>query len=167
MTFKVGDHAVHSQHGVGEVTSIEPREFAGRRNEFYILRTLNENPTTVYVPVGSALRLLRPIMSRKDAKKVLEVLKEDEEVTPRSQPWNRRQREYTELLNSGSPFEVAKVLRDLMRLRGDKEQGLSYGERQIFDRAKSLLVTELALARRCKESRVENDIANILGSIAS
>jgi CarD family transcriptional regulator len=82
-------------------------------------------------------------------------------VAVTSQPWNRRYREYTEMLKSGSPFEVAKVLRDLYRLKGDKE--LSFGERRLLDQARSLLVTELALARRCKEQRVEQEIESILG----
>jgi CarD family transcriptional regulator len=100
------------------------------------------------------------VISRKDAKKVVEILKADE-VAVTSQPWNRRYREYTEMLKSGSPFEVAKVLRDLYRLRSDKE--LSFGERQLLDKARSLLITELALARRCKEQTVESEIQGILG----
>ena len=161
MTFKVGDNAVHPSHGVGEVTSIELREIAGKKSSFYILKILDERQTKVMVSVDAAQRLgLRPVISKNDANKVLEVLAADE-IAVTSQPWNRRHREYQEMLNSGSPFEVAKVLRDLMRLRSDKE--LSFGERKLLDQAKALLVTELALARRCKESRIENDIAGILG----
>jgi len=159
MTFKVGDKAVHPAHGVAEVTSIEDREIAGTSKSFYILKILDTG-MKVMVPTDAADRLgLRNVISRKDAKKVLEILKADE-VAVTSQPWNRRYREYMEMLKSGSPFEVAKVLRDLYRLKGEKE--LSFGERRLLDQARSLLVTELALARRCKEATVEQDIAGIL-----
>jgi CarD family transcriptional regulator len=160
MSFKVGEKAVHPSHGVGEVTSIEDREIAGRRMSFYSLKILDDRQEKVMVPVDAATRLLRPVISRADAKKVLDILK-SHEVAVASGPWNRRQREYLAMLNSGSPFEVAKVLRDLHRRKGEKE--LSFGERRLLDHANRLLVTELALARKCKESRIENDIQGILG----
>jgi CarD family transcriptional regulator len=160
MTFNVGDKAVHPAHGVGEITSIENRDIAGNRKSFYILKILDTG-MTVMVPTDGVERLgLRSVISKKDAQKVVAILKKDE-VAVTSQPWNRRYREYTEMLKSGSPFEVAKVLRDLYRLKGDKE--LSFGERRLLDQARSLLVTELALARRCKEQRVEQEIESILG----
>lgn len=165
MTFKVGDNAVHPAHGVGEVTSIEHREIAGRKTSFYIMKMLDERHTKVMVAVDAADRLgLRPIISRTDAKKVLDTLRADE-VAVTSQPWNRRHREYTEMLSSGSPFEVAKVLRDLTRLKSDKE--LSSSERRLLEHARGLLIRELALARRCKESRVESDIEGIFGPTAA
>ena len=75
-----------------------------------------------------------------------------------SQPWNRRYREYTEMLKSGSPIKVAKVLRDLSKVRGDKGE-LSYGEKKLMEQARKLLITELALARRVREETIERDLA--------
>lgn len=160
MNFKVGEKAVHPHHGVGEVTAVEKREIAGHTKTFYILRIVDSG-MKVMVPTDAATRVgLRGVISKKDADKVLAVLK-DPKVAVTAQPWNRRHREYIEMLKSGSPFEVAKVLRDLTRLKSDKD--LSFGERRLLDQARSLLVTELALARRCKEDRVEADIQGILG----
>jgi len=159
MAFKVGEMAVHPAHGVGEVTAIEDKDIAGSTKCFYILNILDTG-MKVMVPTDAADRLgLRQVISKKDAAKVLDILRADE-VAVTSQPWNRRYREYMDMLKSGSPFQVAKVLRDLYRLKSDKE--LSFGERRLLDQARSLLITELALARRCKESRVEQDIAGIL-----
>ncbi len=159
--FKVGEKAVHPSHGAGEVTAVETKEIAGQKMTFYILRIV-ETGTKVMVPTAAAARVgLRCVISKKDAEKVLGVLK-DTKVAVTAQPWNRRHREYTEMLKSGSPFEVAKVLRDLTRLKSDKD--LSFGERKHLDQARSLLVTELALARRCKEDRVEAEIQGILAS---
>lgn len=161
MAFKIGDKAVHPHHGVGEVTSIENKDIAGSKRSFYILRIL-ESDMKVMVPIESAKKVgLRKVISRNDAARVIDILKADE-VAVNSQPWNRRYKEYTDMLNSGSPFEVAKVLRDLYRLKSDKE--LSFGERRLLDQARNLLVTELALARRCKESRVEEEIHGILSA---
>ncbi len=50
------------------------------------------------------------------------------------------------MLKSGLPSEIAKVLRDMYRLKFDKD--LSFGERRLLDQARSLLVQELALAKK-------------------
>ncbi|MCB9667206.1 MAG: CarD family transcriptional regulator [Myxococcales bacterium] len=157
-SFKVGDNAVHPAHGVGEVTSIEMREIAGHKKAFYIMK-IYENGMKIMVPTDGAQRAgLRAVISKRDASKVLEVLKSDE-IAVDAQPWNRRHREYMEMLTSGSPFQVAKVLRDILRIKCGKE--LSFGERRILDQAKGLLVRELALARKCTEAKIELDITRI------
>jgi CarD family transcriptional regulator len=153
--YKKGDKAVYPAHGVGEVIDIQIRSLGGTERSFYVLSIL-ENGMKVMVPVETAAQAgLRPVMTRKDAKKVMEVLAADE-VAVKTQPWNRRYREYMEMLKSGSPMEVAKVLRDLFRLKSDKD--LSFGERRLLDTARALLVTELALALKIKEQTVENQI---------
>ncbi|MGE0787744.1 MAG: CarD family transcriptional regulator [Sandaracinaceae bacterium] len=163
MDFKVGDKSVHPHHGVGEVTAIEGREIAGQRKVFYTLHIASTG-TKVMVATDAAQRLgLRKVVSRKQAKEVIDVLR-DKTIAVTSQPWNRRYREYTEMLNSGSLHEVAKVLRDLSLIRTDKD--LSFGERGLLDKAKNLIVTELAIARRCKEQRIESEIDDILGLTA-
>jgi len=102
------------------------------------------------VPKASAPAAgLRPVMSSKEADKVLETMKA-REVAVDLQPWSRRFRAYTEMIKSGSPHEVAKVLRDMYRLKFDKD--LSFGERRLLDQAKSLLMKELAAAKKLTEA---------------
>ncbi|MND07408.1 RNA polymerase-binding transcription factor CarD [compost metagenome] len=48
------------------------------------------------------------------------------------------------------------MLRDLYLLRGDKD--LSYGERNMLDNARTLLVQELALAKNSDEAAIEAEI---------
>jgi CarD family transcriptional regulator len=157
-TFKIGDKAVYPAHGVGEVTDIQTRSLGGKERSFYILNVL-ENGMKIMVPIETAAAAgLRPVISRKDAKKVLDILRSDD-VAVKTQPWNRRYREYMEMLKSGSPFEVAKVLRDLYRLKADKD--LSFGERRLLDTARSLLVTELTLSLGKKEEAVEKEIQTL------
>jgi CarD family transcriptional regulator len=149
---EVGDKCVHPKHGLGEVTAIEQREIAGMKGEFFILRIL-DNGMRVMVPRSSAQAAgLRPVMSSKEADKVLETMRA-REVAVDLQPWSRRFRAYTEMIKSGSPNEVAKVLRDMYRLKFDKD--LSFGERRLLDQAKSLLMKELAAAKRIAEASLQ------------
>jgi CarD family transcriptional regulator len=156
--YKKGDKAVYPAHGVGEVIDIQIRSLGGTERSFYVLSIL-ENGMKVMVPVETAAQAgLRPVMTRKDAKKVMEVLAADE-VAVKTQPWNRRYREYMEKIKTGSVFEIAEVLRDLQRLKGDKE--LSFGERKMLDTARTLLVKEIAVATKSNEGKIEEKLNRI------
>ena len=158
--FKVGDKAVYPAHGVGEITAIQKRTLGGKERAFYILKIV-ENGMKIMIPVETAETTgLRNVINRKEAKEVIAVLKADE-IAVKTQPWNRRYREYMEMLKSGSPKEVAKVLRDLFRLRVDKD--LSFGERRLLDTARTLLVSELALALKSSDKIIKDEIHSIFG----
>jgi CarD family transcriptional regulator len=155
MKLEVGDKAVHPAHGLGEVIAIEHRQIGTMSAELYILRIL-DNGMRVMVPKASAPAAgLRPVMSNKEAEKVLETMRA-REVAVDLQPWSRRFRAYTEMIKSGSPHEVAKVLRDMYRLKFDKD--LSFGERRLLDQAKSLLMKELAAAKKMTEAALQAQV---------
>jgi len=159
--FKVGDKAVHPAHGVGEVTAIEQREIGGTRTTFYILRIL-DNGMKVLVPTTAATQVgLRAIMSDKQANNILQTMRA-REVAVDVQPWSRRFRVYTEMIKSGSAVEIAKVLRDMNRLKFDKD--LSFGERRLLDQARSLLLKELAFAKKKTEAEMAEEIRQIFSA---
>jgi CarD family transcriptional regulator len=156
--FEIGEKAVHPSHGVGEVTALERRNLGGTDGLFYTLRIL-DNGIKVMVPVEAATAVgLRRIMSQSEANAVLETMRAPE-VAVDFQPWSRRFRAYTEMIQSGSPLEIAKVLRDMHRLRFDKD--LSFGERRLLDQAKSLLFKELALAKKMPEDVLAQEVAQM------
>ena len=156
--FDVGDKAVYPAHGVGEVTGIEQRAINKQSKTFYVLRILDSG-MKIMVPTDNASQVgLRQVISAEEADQVYDILRAPE-VAVDTQPWNRRYREYMDMLKSGSPFKVAKVLRDLYRLKFDKD--LSFGERRLLETARSLLVKELALAKDCEESAIDEDIQGI------
>jgi CarD family transcriptional regulator len=160
-TFKPGDMAVHPAHGVGEVERLEDRDLGGRKTTCYVIK-IKDSGLKVMVPTEAAARVgLRPVMKKKEAQNILEILKAPE-VAVDLQPWNRRFRAYTEMLKSGLPSEIAKVLRDMYRLKFDKD--LSLGERRLLDQARSLLVQELALARKVLPAAMEGEIQQIFSA---
>jgi CarD family transcriptional regulator len=141
--FKAGDHAVYPGHGVGKILSIEAKEILGSKHEFYSIQIL-ESGMKIMVPATNVKSVgLRPLISKEEAHKVVEILK-DKNVKIDNQTWNRRYREYMEKIKTGSVFEIAEVLRDLFVLRVDKE--LSFREKEMLLTAKNLLLKELSLA---------------------
>ncbi len=159
--FEVGQLAVHPAHGVGSVASIEEKDFGGTLSIVYVLHIVGSG-LRVMVPKGAGARVgLRPVMSATEADNILAILA-TAEVAVTVQPWNRRFRAYTEMIASGSAREIAKVLRDMNRLKFDKD--LSFGERRLLDQAKGLLVQELALAKETKTAEMEAVIEQIFAA---
>ena len=156
--FKPGDKAVYPAHGVGEVKAIEIREISGNKQTFYILKIL-DNGMTIMVPTQNVKSVgLREIIDEDQVDEVYGILRE-RDIPSDNQPWNRRYREYMDKIKTGSVFEVAKVLRDLYVLKGDKE--LSFGERKMLDTARSLLVREISLSKGITQEEVETKFRTI------
>ena len=156
--FRVGDKAVYPAHGVAEILGVESKEISGAKQTFYILKILDTGmrimiPTRNVDSVG-----LRAIISASEVEEVYEILR-SKEIAVEGQTWNRRYREYMDKIKTGSVFEVAEVLRDLTLLRSDKD--LSFGERKMLDTARTLLVKELAVAKRRKERDIEKELEKI------
>lgn len=159
LAFKIGDRAVHPAHGVGELVAIEDHQLAGRPTACYVLKILGSE-LKVMVPKAAAERVgLRPVMKKQEAQQILDIFR-SREVAVDLQPWSRRFRVYTDMVKSGLPTEIAKVLRDMYRLKLDKE--LSFGERRLLDQARSLLIHELALAKRVEHAKIEGEIHEML-----
>jgi CarD family transcriptional regulator len=158
--FSVGDNAVYPGHGVGKVIAIETKEIFGNKAVFYSVQLLDTG-LKVLVPKANVEAVgLRPIISKDQASEVIEILKK-EDVKIDSQTWNRRYRDYVEKIKTGSVYEIAEVLRDLFLLKVDKE--LSFSERRMLDRARSLLLKELALATSQAELESQDKVKAIFG----
>lgn len=159
MMFKIGDLAVYPAHGVGKIESIESKKIGGNRQDFYIMRIL-ENDMKIMIPIQNAESVgLRELIASQDISKVYDILK-TKEIAVNGGTWNRRYREYMEKIKTGSIYELAEVLRDLTVLKNDKE--LSFGERKMLDTARGLLLKELSIVLAISEDQVEKDIIDML-----
>ena len=155
MEFNVGDKAVYPAHGVGIIRDVVTQEMDGEKVTVYVLKIL-DNGMTIRVPVQNARSIgMRGVISRDHVDKVYEILR-DRDVPTDNQTWNRRYRDYMSKIKTGDPLEVAKVLRDLALLKSEK--ALSFGERKMFDQARSLLVQEIAVAKDHDEKLVGGEI---------
>jgi len=156
--FKVGDVAVYPAHGVGKISSIEEREIAGNKHKFYIMKILDTG-MTIMVPTGNVKSVgLREVINPSEIDIVYEILRE-RDISINEQTWNRRYREYMDKIKTGSIYEIAEVMRDLMLLRYEKE--LSFGERKMLDTARTLIVKELAIAQAITEEDIETEMDEI------
>ncbi len=160
--FRVGDKAVYPAQGVGEILAIERREIMGRPMEVYVMRILDRD-MTILIPVSKSGEVgLRQVMGNDEVDAVFQVLRQRRRVSD-NQTWNRRFREYSDKIRTGSAVEIAHVLRDLYLLRSGKN--LSYGEKRMLHTAMELLSQEIAVAQGKMTSQAQAQILSVFTDV--
>ena len=147
MNFHVGEKVVYPNHGVATIENISSRAFAGQFERYYLLR-LTYNSLTVMVPFSHADDLgLRRVTRNGDVARVVSFLSEGR--CRRHMDWKDRFRENTEKMRNGSLLAVAEVMKGLLILQMRKP--LSFREKKMLDRARAMLIGEVAQARGIPE----------------
>lgn len=158
--YKVGDKVVYPPHGVGVIEAIEVRMVSNIEQKFYKVSILE--PPAIFRVAMSQVRSvgLRRIVDHATVEKVYTILR-DRNVVVDTQTWNRRFRDYSQRIKTGSVLEIAKVIRELAVLKGDKE--LSFGERRMLESAQGLLVKEISIAKASSEEAIKAELMSICG----
>lgn len=149
--FSVGNKIVHPMHGAGTIQKIEEKRILGEVKQYYVLK-LPCNDMNVMIPVNSENTVgIRAIEDKDVVLKAIEVLKQ--ESTEMDSNWNRRNRENMEKLKTGDIFQVAEVVRNLIRV--NRVKNLSAGEAKMLANAKQILLSEIILACELTEPEAE------------
>lgn len=150
--FKIGDKVVYPMHGAGIIESIEEKEVLGEKRKYYILQ-LPVGDMKVMIPINNGEGVgLREVIDWEGVEKVLHIMRQ--QCTAMSPNWNRRYRANLEKIKSGNIYEVAEVVRNLMKR--DREKGLSSGERKMLENARQILISELVLATELEEEKAQS-----------
>jgi CarD family transcriptional regulator len=158
MDFKLGEKVVYPNHGVGLIEQISYGYVNGRSERFYMLRILSSG-LKVMVPQTNIENVgLRPVIRATEAGAVLSYLEKGRSASHHD--WKHRFKENSDRMRTGSLMEVAAVLKGLVALSRSKP--LSFREKKMLERAKHLLVTELATVRNTTEQTVETNIVRAL-----
>ena len=153
--FVIGDRIVYPMHGAGIIEQIEEKQILGEVRKYYILK-IPCGDMKIMIPTESSRDIgIRAVISVEQINEVLGVL--GAEVTEMSSNWNRRYRENMEKLKTGDIYNVAEVVRNLMRT--DKEKKLSTGEKKMLSNAKQILISEFILVKDI-DSETAEDIIN-------
>jgi len=160
MAYKVGETVVYPHHGAADIISKEKRTIKGEEREYLVLR-VHQSDLTVRVPSDNLdLVGVRDVTSQAGLEKVFGVLRMPYVEDPAN--WSRRFKANTEKLSSGDVIKVAEVVRDLWR-RAQKKP-LSTGEKSMLARARTQLISEIALAEKTNEVRAEEVLDEVLAS---
>jgi CarD family transcriptional regulator len=158
MDFKLGEKVVYPNHGVGSIEQISHGYVNGKSERFYMLK-ITSSGLKVMVPQSNAESVgLRPVIRSTQAGEVLSFLEKGRSTSHHD--WKHRFKENSDRMRTGSLMEVAAVLKGLVSLSRTKP--LSFREKKMLERAKYLLVSELATVRNTSEQSVEGNIVRAL-----
>ena len=143
------------------IEDVETRTIKGEEKLYLVLRILGQNDLVVRVPASNLdLVGVRDVVDDEGLEKVFEVLRKTNVEEPSN--WSRRYKANLEKLHSGNVLKVAEVVRDLWRR--ERDRGLSAGEKRMLSKARQILVSELALAKKVEDDKAEEMLDEVLAS---
>ncbi len=163
MEFEVGQKVIYPNHGIGVVECIQTRQVPGGNISLYQLRIL-ANDSRVWVPQQNALEVgLRRVISQADARRIFNLLSDGN--IDRNSNWKGRFKENSDKMRTGSLYEVATVLKGLTHL--SRKKALSFREKRMLDRAKFLLISEIAEVEGKSQAVIEDRVEKALAKTFS
>ncbi len=160
LDYKIGDKVIYPNHGVGIIEQVSFNYLNGRSERCFMLRIFSSG-LRVMVPEVNAQNVgLRRVITSAEARKIVVFLECNHHSNGCRGDWKHRFKENSERMRTGSLLDVAAVLKSLLLLSRSKP--LSFRERKMLERARYLLVSELATAQRVSETKVETDVVRAL-----
>ncbi len=156
--YHIGDKVVYPNHGVGIIEQISSRTIGATVEKFYLLK-IAASSLKVMIPFNNVGNVgLRRVVRNGEAQKIVDYLSSGE--CSNAADWKDRFKENSDRMRSGSLLDVAAVLKSLLVLNQNKS--LSFREKKMLERARYLLVSELAISRNCVEAQIEQVLAKAL-----
>ena len=143
--FAVGDLVVYASHGIGRVTAVPRGD--DQRQQAVVLAC--GSGLTVTLPIERACESLRPLAGESELANIGDTLRGD--VSPPERIWSKRLRATREKLAMGLSSGLAEIVRDGAQREREtaRRQGTPTppSERELYVKARKLLVEEIGLAR--------------------
>jgi CarD family transcriptional regulator len=156
--FHIGDKVVYPNHGVGIIEQISSRTMGTTVEKFYLLK-IAASSLKVMVPFANVGSVgMRPVVRNGEVEKIVNYLSSGECIN--STDWKDRFKENSDRMRTGSLTDVAAVLKSLLIL--GQEKSLSFREKKMLERARYLLVSEIAISRNCDEASIEQALTKTL-----
>jgi CarD family transcriptional regulator len=158
LNFQIGDKVVYPNHGVGIIEQISSRVIGSNVERFYLLK-IKASSLKVMIPFNNVNNVgLRRVVKNGEVQKIIDFLSTGD--IDSNADWKDRFKENSDKMRTGTLLETAIVLKSLLWLNQTKP--LSFREKKMLDRARYLLVSELAMARNIDEDSMEELLSKAL-----
>lgn len=147
--FQVGDRVFYPMQGAGIIKAIEEREILGETQEYYIIH-IPVSKMDIMIPVKTIQKSgVRSIVDRKMLKDILYDFHHGETNDPLS--WKERHDLNKEKMKTGEIRDHAYVVHNL--LIRSKEKKLNSTEKQMLNKARKNLISEMVLITNLSEDQ--------------
>jgi CarD family transcriptional regulator len=154
----VGDRVVYPNQGVCRVSAIDVKEVAGQKLTFVTMRR-EEDGAVVMVPQAKVITIgVRKVAGPDDVTQVFDFLRSDSDKADLD--WKLRARTNQDRMAQGGLLGLAEVVKGLQVL--SELRPLPTKERELYDNARHLLVSEVAAALGVSDCNAEDAIDLVL-----
>ncbi len=158
LSLAVGDRVVYPNQGLCKVTGVETKEIGGQKLSFVTLQR-EEDGAKVMVPEAKVVAIgVRKVADIEEVGRVFAFLKSDSDKA--SLDWKARARTNVERMSTGGLMGLIEVVKGLQVL--SELRPLPTKERELYNDARHLLVTELAASLKCSECDAEDTVDVVL-----
>lgn len=156
MAFKIDETVVEPTLGICTIEAVKRMIIDGKQDDYYVFQSGNAR---VMVPRDQVIRRgIRKPMTKDEVRKIINLLKVP--VSPSREDAKMQYMGYREIMKSGDPVRITKLLRDLYILEQSDE--LKGKEREIMEQAKKFLVDEITFIRQASKTSVSEQINDAL-----
>ena len=146
--FRKDEYVFYESGGICVVADVQvsPLEGMPDGRRYYVLQSLHEKNSVMYIPVDSEGVFLRPLLGRDDAKALLDSIPQVEAIDEPNAKLLRAR--YLEAMRTHEPTEWVRVIKTARRRMAcsTRTRRLSETERSFLENARRYLCTELRLA---------------------
>src|SRR3954471_6168141 len=158
LSLAVGDRVVYPNQGVCKVFAVDAMEVAGQRLTMVSMRR-EEDGAVVRVPEAKVKTIgLRKVASGEEVQKLFEFLKSDSDKADLD--WKQRARTNADRMSAGGIMGLAEVVKGLQVL--SELRPLPTKERELYDNARHLLVSELSASLSISDCDAEDAVDVVL-----
>ncbi len=158
MTFKVGDDVVYPSQGAGTIEETTTREVLGEQHE-YLKIVFVSGDMEVLVPLKKGQEVgLRLTIGKDEVEQLHDTILKADLSLPNQ--WPPRFRAEQDIISAGNAYDLAKLLGVLYQR--DLDKGLAATEREIMEKAKDMLASELAVVQKTKLNQARQGLEQFL-----
>lgn len=155
--FQINDTVIYGAEGVFKIQEISNMDFAGEQREYYVLKSLYNENSTIFVPTDkeTLLAKMRKILSREEIYEMIKSMPDEELIWIEDE--SERIQVYKDILIKGDHRQIIKLIRTLY-LHGQKLKQLGKNLHKVDERfmkdAERILYDEFAYVLNIKPNQV-------------
>jgi CarD family transcriptional regulator len=143
--FQVNDVIVYGTQGVCRITGTEEKVISGKRKTYFILKPVEDNGSTIFVPTDNEVVLgkMRRLLTKEEIHKLIDSMRQDDAVWVENE--NERKVLYKHILANGEHLELIKMIQAIYAHKKEREaegKRLHMSDEHFFKEAEQLLYKE-------------------------
>lgn len=142
--YNINETVVYSMIGVCRITDIQQQKFGSETRKYYVLKPINAENNTIYVPYDGSTDRIRRLISADEAKSIIKTACEESQEC-----FQFDKDECMAIIKSGDRVKSIRILRELDKSRKRaiaEKRKFHIAEESVMNTAKKLLCDEFSFA---------------------